>query len=165
MSITIRPAVEADQPTIVALVRQARINPRNLHWSRFLVVEDSGKIVGMRQVKVHKGGTREVASGFVRPEYRRQGLSAQLMNEILARESGPLYLLCDKKWSPYYEQFGFRHVAIADLPADFRREYRIARTITGLMSLFSSRKVHVISMKREGWEGGRGVNELSNSTI
>ena len=88
MNITIRPARPEDQETIVSYVRQAKINPRNLHWENFLVAEENGKLVGMRQVKVHKQGTREVGSGFVLPEYRRQGISAHLMNEILSREQG-----------------------------------------------------------------------------
>jgi hypothetical protein len=51
------------------MVREARINPRNLHWSRFLLAEEGGRIVGIGQVKIHKNGTREVASGVVRHEY------------------------------------------------------------------------------------------------
>lgn len=149
MTITIRPAVEADQSTIGSMIRQAKINPRNLHWERFLVAEADGQPVGIRQVKVHTEGTREVGSGFVLPEYRRQGISAQLMNEILARESGPLYLMCRDKWAFYYEGFGFRHVEVNQLPADFRKEYRIGRIITSLLSMFRKDKIRIIPMKRE----------------
>ena len=77
MSVIIRSAVQADQSTIVSLLRQAKINPRNLHWQNFLVAEEGNKVVGIRQVKTHKQGTREVTSGFVLPEYRRQGISAR----------------------------------------------------------------------------------------
>ena len=62
MTISIRPAVEADQETIISFIRQAKLNPRNLHWQNFLVAENDGKIVGIRQVKVYSQGTREVAS-------------------------------------------------------------------------------------------------------
>jgi N-acetylglutamate synthase-like GNAT family acetyltransferase len=150
MPIHIRPAVEADQPVITALIRQARLNPKNLHWPRFLVAEDNGEIVGIRQVRIHRNGTREVGSGYVLPEYRRQGISRRLMEEILARESGPLYLMCNQKWSDYYEQFGFRQVQPATLPPDFRREYRLGRFITMVISLFASEKIRIIPMKREG---------------
>jgi N-acetylglutamate synthase-like GNAT family acetyltransferase len=64
MSITIRAATQADQSTIVSMIREAKINPRNLHWEHFRIAEEDGKIIGIRQVKVHKEGTREVASGF-----------------------------------------------------------------------------------------------------
>lgn len=149
MHISIRLAVESDQPAIVSFIRQAKLNPRNLHWEHFLIAEENGKIVGIRQVKVHKEGTREVASGFVLPQYRRQGISAQLMNAILARESGQLYLMCRDKRTYYYEPFGFRQLAVDELPADFRKEYRIGRIITSLLSLFSKDKVRIVPMKRE----------------
>lgn len=76
MTINIRSAHPEDQETIVSYIHQAKINPRNLHWENFLVAEENGKLIGMRQVKLHKQGTREVGSGFVLPEYRRQGISA-----------------------------------------------------------------------------------------
>jgi amino-acid N-acetyltransferase len=148
MTLTIRPARPEDQETIVSYIRQAKINPRNLHWENFLVAEENGRLIGMRQVKVHAQGTREVGSGFVLPEYRRQGISARLMNEILSREQDTVYLMCRDKRAPYYEQFGFRQVAVDQLPEDFHKEYRIGRFVTSLMSIFSKEKVRIIPMKR-----------------
>jgi N-acetylglutamate synthase-like GNAT family acetyltransferase len=150
MSLIIRPAVQADQPTIVSLIRQAKINPRNLNWERFLIAEEENQIVGIRQVKVHKQGTREVASGFVLPGYQHRGISALLMNEILYRENGTLYLMCAKRWKKYYEQFGFRDLKLAELPPDFYREYLMAKVITILISIFTFRNLNIIPMKREG---------------
>jgi N-acetylglutamate synthase-like GNAT family acetyltransferase len=149
MAITIRPARQEDQPTIVSFIRQAKINPRNLHWQNFLVAEENGTVVGIRQVKVHSRGTREVASGFVLPEYRRRGISAHLMNELLARETGPLYTMVSQKRASYYEQFGFRLVDVDELPPDFRKEYRIGRIVTTLMSLFSKERVRIVPLKRD----------------
>jgi amino-acid N-acetyltransferase len=149
MTITIRPARQDDQETIESFIRQAKINPRNLHWQNFLVAESNGQAVGIRQVKVHAQGTREVGSGFVLPEYRRQGISAQLMSEILSREHGALYLMCRDRRAYYYEPFGFRQVPVGELPADFRREYRIGRIVTTLLSLFSKDKVRIVPMRRE----------------
>jgi amino-acid N-acetyltransferase len=149
MTISIRRALETDQTTIVSLIRQAKINPRNLHWQNFLVAEENGQVVGMRQVKIHSQGTREVASGFVLPEYRRQGISARLMNELLARERGPLYTMLNEKWAPYHEQFGFKRVDVSQLPSDFRKEYRIGRIVTLLLSIFANDKIHIIPLKRE----------------
>jgi len=149
MTFNIRPARQEDQETIVSFIRQAKINPRNLHWERFLVAEKDGQIIGIRQMKVHAEGTREVASGFVLPEYRRQGISARLMNELLARETGTLYTMVNEKRAPYYEKFGFCRVDSRQLPSDFRKEYRIGRIVTTLMSIFRKERVRVIPMKRE----------------
>lgn len=149
MTISIRRAPEADQTTIVSLIRRAKINPRNLHCQNFLVAEENGQVVGIRQVKVHSQGRREVASGFVLPEYRRQGISSRLMNELLARETGPLYTMVNEKWAPYYEQFGFKRVDVSQLPSDFRKEYGIGRIVTLLLSIFAKDKIRIIPLKRE----------------
>ncbi len=149
MALTIRPARQEDQQTIVSFIRQAKINPRDLHWEHFLVAEENGQIIGIRQVKIHSQGTREIASGFVLPEYRRRGVSARLMEELFARERGPLYTMIDEKWAPYYEQFGFQRVTMNQLPPDFHKEYRIGKTITSLISIFRKDKIRIIPMKRE----------------
>jgi N-acetylglutamate synthase-like GNAT family acetyltransferase len=98
---------------------------------------------------VYEQGTREVASGFVLPEYRRRGISAQLMNALLARETGPLYTMVNEKRASYYEQFGFRRVEVSQLPADLRKEYRIGRIVTTLISIFRRERIRIIPLKRE----------------
>jgi N-acetylglutamate synthase-like GNAT family acetyltransferase len=149
MAVTIRPARQEDQETIVSFINLAKLNPRNLHWQNFLVAEENGQMVGIRQIKVYSDGTREVASGFVLPEYRRQGISAQLMKALLARERGPLYTMVNERRSPYYEQFGFRRVEVSQLPADFRKEYRIGRIVTTLLSLFAKERIRIVPLNRD----------------
>jgi N-acetylglutamate synthase-like GNAT family acetyltransferase len=149
---TIRPAVEEDQQVIVSLVRRARLYPSNLHWSRFMVAEVQGRIAGLRQVKIHKNGTREIASGYVRPEFRRQGISARLMNEILAKETRPLYLMCNSKWVHYYEQFGFYRVPSNELPRDFGRKFQIWKLMTFPIFFLTAPKTGLIPMKRNASE-------------
>lgn len=131
MTISIRHAVETDQPIIVSFVRQAKLNPRNLHWQNFVIAEEDHQVVGIRQIKTHKQGTCAVASGFVLPEYRRQSISARLMSELVDRETGPLYTMVDEKWALYYEQFGFWRLEVSQLPTDFLKEYRIGRISPG----------------------------------
>jgi hypothetical protein len=58
MSVIIRPATEADQATIMRLIREAHLNPRHLDWVHFLIAEVEGQIAGLRQVKTHAQGTR-----------------------------------------------------------------------------------------------------------
>ncbi|HEY2941485.1 MAG TPA: hypothetical protein VGN09_03535, partial [Vicinamibacteria bacterium] len=63
--VTIRPATQADQATIVRLVRRANLNRMNLRWPNFLVAESDGGVVGIGQVKTHRDGSRELASMVV----------------------------------------------------------------------------------------------------
>jgi N-acetylglutamate synthase-like GNAT family acetyltransferase len=50
--VTVRKADQEDQAAITALVRQARLNPRNLSWARFVVAETDQGIVGAAQVRL-----------------------------------------------------------------------------------------------------------------
>lgn len=149
MTMIIRPARQEDQETIFSFIRQAKLNPRHLRWQNFLVAELDNHIVGIRQVKIHKQGTREVASGFVLPDYRRQAISARLMNELLARERGPLYTMVNEKRAPYYAAFGFRQEAVHRLPRDFMLEYLLGRIVTTLMALLARERVRIIPMKKK----------------
>ena len=148
MAISVRRAVETDQAAIESLVWSAAVNPRDIRWRRFLVAEKDGRIVGVQQVRVHRGGTREVASRVVLPQYRRRGIGTELMRVSLAGESGPLYVQCSEKWAPYYERFGFRRVELSELPPDLRKEHRIARVIVALRSLYLRRRLSVVPMER-----------------
>ena len=146
--ITIRRAVEGDQAEIRTMVRAEALNPRNLDWSRFLVAEVGERIVGSQQVRVHSGGTREIASRVVLPQFRGRGIGTELMRAALVREPGPLYVQCSAKWAPYYERFGFRRVKPSELTPDLRREHRIARAVVALRSLYLRRRLSVVPMKR-----------------
>jgi hypothetical protein len=66
-----------------------------------------------------------------------------------ARENSPLYLMCGDKWAFCCEGFGFRHITTNQLPADLRKEYRIRRIITSLISMLTKDKNRIIPMKRE----------------
>ena len=130
---TIRPAESSDQQAIQKLIRQARINPTGLAWERFLVaVDKNGKVIGCGQIKPHSDGSRELASIAVIPEYRHQGIASTLIEELLAKSTGELYLMCRSSLGPFYERFGFRSVEGNDLPPYFKRMKRLARLIKSL---------------------------------
>ena len=149
MTILIRHARKEDRFAIKALVYRAYLNPISLKWHRFIVAECDGKIVGARQIKILRDGTREVASGVVSPSYRRQGISRKMMETILAKEKEPLYLMCDKKWSSYYRQFGFYEEPLHQLPNAFLWEFRIMSFVYRIASrLILCEKLSMATMKR-----------------
>jgi N-acetylglutamate synthase-like GNAT family acetyltransferase len=124
--LTIRPAIEADQPAIRRLIAEARINRMSLNWPNFVVARDDdsddGAIVGVGQVKAHGDGSRELASIAVIPERQGQGVGRAIIETLLAREPGVvLYLTCRRELEPYYVRFGFRHLDPPDYPPYFRR--------------------------------------------
>ena len=154
MPTFIRPAQAADQPTIRAIVYAARLIPRDLDWRRFLVAEDAGRVVGVAQVKPHGDGSRELASLAVIPARQAQGVGGALIYALLARETGPVYLLCMGRLERYYERFGFRRLARAELPPSFRAIGRLAAALAQVSSLLGKR-LQVIVMRRD-WGVGDG---------
>ncbi|MDB4285432.1 GNAT family N-acetyltransferase [bacterium] len=151
LPITVRSAERKDRFTIRAMVYQACLNPFGINWKRFIVAEADGKVIGVRQVKVLKDGTREIASGVVLPSFRRRGVGTRLMETLLERESGPLYLMCDGKWAQYYRRFGFQEVDKKDLPGSFRREHAIMRIVFEAASrLVLGEEMSLITMKVGG---------------
>lgn len=85
---TIRTATEDDQHAITRLVRDARLNPSELDWRRFVVADEGGRIVGCAQLKIHRHGTRELHLLAVEPERRWAGIGSRLVAALLDRETG-----------------------------------------------------------------------------
>ncbi len=147
-SITICPAVAAEQPIIEAIVRAANINRSGLDWQRFLVADADGQVVGIGQVKPHPDGSRELASIAVIPERQRQGIAHQVIKALLAREHEPLYLMCRSEMSPFYVQFGFQLITRSQMPPYFRRIARLTGFITPIISLITRETLRVSIMKQ-----------------
>jgi N-acetylglutamate synthase-like GNAT family acetyltransferase len=136
-TVYLRAAVAADAPVIRRMVYAAGINPLSLHWQNFVVAEDALRmgeaVVGIGQVKQHGDGSRELASIAVRPEW--QGIGSAIVRTLLAREHGPLYLLCREQLTGYYARFGFCTVT-AELPPSMRRIQHIGRAVLHVARVF-----------------------------
>jgi amino-acid N-acetyltransferase len=108
---SVRSATAADRGAIRHMVRSARINPTDLHWQRFLVAVDSlGSVIGCSQIRQHRNGSRELASVVVRPPWRGQGVARAMIEALLAKHVGPIWLTCASPLTPFYEKFEFREV-------------------------------------------------------
>jgi N-acetylglutamate synthase-like GNAT family acetyltransferase len=144
--IRVRAATADDQPAIVKVVREARINPMDLRWPHFVVAVDeaSGAVVGTGQIKLHGDGSREVASIATIPAYQRRGIAHQVIERLLMDQTGELYLTCLESMGPFYELFGFRTVADRDLTPYFRRLKKIA----GALHFLGPRGERLLVMRR-----------------
>jgi amino-acid N-acetyltransferase len=141
---TIRPAIEADQPTIVRMIREARLNRMSLHWLDFVVAEEDSAIVGVGQVKAHGDGSRELASIAVAPARQGEGIGRAIIEALLAREPGTLHLTCRRELEGYYERFGFRRLERAEYPRYFGRLIPLVNVVA---RLFGTR---ILVMRRGG---------------
>jgi N-acetylglutamate synthase-like GNAT family acetyltransferase len=148
-SVIVRPAIASDQQAIITIVRDARINPLGLDWRRFLVADDHGQVVGTGQIKPHGDGSRELASIAVLAERQRQGIASSIIQALLDKEPGMLYLTCGSQLETFYAQFGFRRIAGAEMTPYFKRVAFLAKALTPVASLLGSGSVQLIVMKRE----------------
>jgi N-acetylglutamate synthase-like GNAT family acetyltransferase len=148
----------ADQRVINRLIWSAGLNPMSLHWPGFLIAEEAGRdgaarIVGIGQVKQHGDGSRELASIAVIPERQGRGIAGQIIQALLAREPGPLYLTCRPELETFYARFGFLSVSsLSAMPPYFRRIFRLVR----FFALLGPRAPHVSVML---WTGPRAQAE------
>ena len=129
---SLRPATEADFPEIKALIHQARINPTKLDWRRFTVAVLGGEVIGCAQLKPVPGSLTELASLAVRPAYRHQGIARALIEHLLTDAPRPVYLTCRSGLEALYEKFGFRTLAVDDMPVYYRRVQRLVNTFVKL---------------------------------
>lgn len=142
-----RPAEAGDMESIRWLVKTGRINPTGLDWRRFLVaVSLQGEVIGCGQVKPHRDGSQELASIAVHPGWRKRGVARSLVAELCAAHPGDLYLMCRAELGSMYEKFGFRRLALEEMPLYFQRISRLA----GLLELLRSEGSGLLVMKRDG---------------
>jgi N-acetylglutamate synthase-like GNAT family acetyltransferase len=140
----LRAATENDQRIIRSMVRGARLNPTGLDWKRFVVAENGeGKIIACGQLKIHKDGTKEVASIVVREDERGKGLGKRMIEQLMQAVELPLWLMCRSGLVPLYEHFGFAEVwEDEQLPPYFGRMKRLAKAF----KMFTGMEEHLAVM-------------------
>jgi amino-acid N-acetyltransferase len=122
----IRPAHAEEAVTIRSMIRAERLDPFNVHWENFLIAETNGRLIGIGQIKPYPGA-RELGSLVVAKDHRQTGVGAAIINALIAREHGPLYLFCLAFREPYYAKFGFRSVTANDLPPALKSKYTLGQ--------------------------------------
>jgi GNAT superfamily N-acetyltransferase len=128
----LRPAVAGDQLAIWRMVLGAGLNPLHLWWENFiLAVSDGGEILGCGQIKSHKDGSRELASIYVIPAVRGQGLARAIIERLLSEHQSPIWLTCRRELAEFYQRFGFIEAHEPDcMPAYFRQVKKLINVLS-----------------------------------
>jgi amino-acid N-acetyltransferase len=146
-AMQIRRASAADQATIDSMVRTAKLNPFNVHWQNFQVAEEAGRIIGVGQLRPHKGGSLELASLAVVPEQQHRGAGSRLTRALLADRRPPIYLFCEQELAEFYDRFGFHLVAAKALPGPLARLFFAGRLVKRLDKLLGRGNTQLIGMR------------------
>lgn len=123
----LRPAVPDDLWPIRRLVLGAMLDPTQLRWQQFWVVEDGGDVIACGQLRRFTGA-QELGSVVVKPQWRGQGIGRSLCRFLIHQADQPLYLEClGSKLAAFYRRLGFVPAQWETMPAAMQQKFRLSR--------------------------------------
>lgn len=123
----IRPACAPDIKSIRMLVWSAKLDPTQLRWEQFWVIECSGDLVACGQLR-NFAGAQELGSLVVAKDWRDRGLGTYLAKYLIQQATEPLYLEClGKRLASFYTRFGFREAAWQELPQSLKFKFGLSQ--------------------------------------
>ncbi|MGF1487753.1 MAG: GNAT family N-acetyltransferase [Prochloraceae cyanobacterium] len=121
----IRRATAKDIWAIRKLVFSAMLDPTQIKWQQFWLIECDRAIVACGQLRDFNE-VQELGSLVVRKDWRNQGLGTLLTNYLIKEADRPLYLEClGKKLKQFYIRFGFVPVSWQELPQNLKFKFGI----------------------------------------
>ncbi|MFM9848704.1 MAG: GNAT family N-acetyltransferase [Hyphomicrobiaceae bacterium] len=149
MTVLVRRAVAGDQEAIHSLARGERVNPTGLSWPNFVVATNDAAIMGAVQLRVHRDGSKELATLVVAREWRKRGFAAKLIETILTDQPDRIFMITGRSHAHHYARWGFLPIAPASAPLGVRRNYRLGYYGGCLFALLQRRAInHLVILDR-----------------
>jgi len=118
----IRPASAQDIKSIRRLVWSAKLDPTQLRWEQFWVIECEG--------------AQELGSLVVAKDWRDRGLGSYLTKYLIQQATEPLYLEClGKRLASFYTRFGFVEVSVQELPQSLKFKFGLSQLAKTLFKI------------------------------
>ncbi|MEG4031549.1 MULTISPECIES: GNAT family N-acetyltransferase [unclassified Microcoleus] len=131
----LRPASAQDIKSIRMLVWSARLDPTQLRWEQFWVIECEGKLAACGQLR-NFAGAQELGSLVVAKEWRDRGLGSYLTKYLIQQATEPLYLEClGKRLASFYTRFGFVEVSLQELPQSLKFKFGLSQLAKTLFKI------------------------------
>ncbi|MBG1242435.1 GNAT family N-acetyltransferase [Nostoc sp. NZL] len=112
----LRKATSADKWSIRLMVFSAKLDPTQLNWQQFWVIECDCNLVACGQLR-NFSGAQELGSLVVASTWRGRGLGTLLTQHLINTATQPLYLEClGERLAQFYSRFGFVPISFEDLP-------------------------------------------------
>lgn len=122
----IRRATDKDQWRIIRLVLSAKLDPTQLRWQQFWVIEYQQQVIACGQLRCFESA-QELGSLVVTKEWRDRALGTILTQHLIAEATQPLYLEClGKPLVQFYARFGFVPVEWKNLPRSLQAKFRLS---------------------------------------
>lgn len=138
---TIRKATYEDMWSVRWLVFSSVLDPTQLMWQQFWVIQCQGNVVACGQLR-NFSQAQELGSLVVAPAWRGRGLASFLTHHLIVTATQPLYLEClGERLAEFYKGFGFVPIVFEDLPKSLQRKFQISQLAKKLL------KVPVVFMR------------------
>lgn len=131
----LRPATAKDIWAIRKLVLGATLDPTQVSWQQFWVIESNRRLVACGQLRSFSGA-QELGSLVVLPAWRGQGLGTYLVEHLIKQATQPLYLEClGRRLARFYSRFGFVPVSWGKLPRSLKIKFGLSSLASTLFRL------------------------------
>ena len=116
-----------DMSSMRKLIFRARLDPTQLRWQQFWVIEWNGNIVACGQLR-NFADAQELGSIVVASEWQGRGLGSYLTKHLIGEATQPLDLEClGKRLADFYGNFGFVSISWQDLPESLKLKFGISQ--------------------------------------
>jgi amino-acid N-acetyltransferase len=123
----LRKATSEDIWSIRWLVLQAKLDPTQIRFSQFWVIECEAKIVACGQLR-NFSQAEELGSLVVAPAWRNRGLGTLITRHLIQQATQPLYLEClGQRLAKFYTSFGFVAISFQDLPRSLKGKFGLSQ--------------------------------------
>lgn len=133
----LRPACAKDIWAIRKLVLSAKLDPTQLRWSQFWVIECEECVVACGQLRSFPGA-QELGSLVIAPGWRGRGLGSYLVEHLIQEATQPLYLEClGSRLAKFYSRFDFVPISWQELPRPLKWKFGVSQLASRLLPVIS----------------------------
>ena len=123
----IRPACAKDIWSIRKLVFSAKLDPTQLRWQQFWVIESERNLLACGQLR-NFSGVQELGSLVVVKNWRNRGLATYLTTYLIQQATQPLYLEClGNRLEKFYARFGFVPISWEKVPHSLKFKFGVSQ--------------------------------------
>lgn len=131
----LRSARREDAWAIRRLVMSALLDPTQLRWQQFWVIECKGQIIACAQLRTF-AEAQELGSLVVVKAWRNKGLGTLLSQHLIEQANQALYLEClGDRLASFYQRLGFVPTSWQNLPPSLQQKFGASRFVAGLLRL------------------------------